>query len=127
MTTTPSLLDVVQQFLKHSERGDYDRAMVLISKDCADINPPPLGAVRGAVAVRGVLDPFVPSLVNEFKVLRKSSTEPVVFTERFDRHRLSDGWVDLPVTAVFEARDGQISYWRDYFDAATILSAWPTA
>jgi limonene-1,2-epoxide hydrolase len=98
MTTTLSLLDVVQQFLKPMGRGDYDRAMVLISKDCDDINPPPLGAARGAVAVRGVLDPFVPSLVNELKVLRKSSTEPVVFTELFDRHRLSDGWVDLPVT-----------------------------
>jgi limonene-1,2-epoxide hydrolase len=31
------------------------------------------------------------------------------------------------VTGVFEVRDGQIAYWRDYFDAATILSEWPTA
>ena len=40
---------------------------------------------------------------------------------------LADKWVELPVTGVFEVHDGLITYWRDYFDAATILSAWPAA
>jgi limonene-1,2-epoxide hydrolase len=26
---------------------------------------------------------------------------------------------------VFEVEDGLITLWRDYFDAATILSKWP--
>ena len=56
-----------------------------------------------------------------------SATGPVVFIERLDRHRLTDKWVELPVTGVFEVREGRIIYWRDYFDAATILSQWPTA
>jgi len=127
-TTTLSSLNVVQHFLKHMERGDYDPAMALIADDCDYINPPPLGAVRGPAAVRGVLEPFfAPTLENELKVLREASAGSVVFVERLDRHRLADKWVELPVTGVFEVRDGRITYWRDYFDAATILSAWPTA
>jgi limonene-1,2-epoxide hydrolase len=125
---TLSSLDVVRQFFKHMERGDYDSAMVLISEDCDYINPPPLGAVRSPANIRAVLEPFfAPTLENELKVLRMSSTGPVAFIERFDRHRLIDKWVELPVTGVFEVRDGQITYWRDYFDAATILDEWPTS
>jgi limonene-1,2-epoxide hydrolase len=127
-TMTLSSLDVVQQFLKHMERGDYDPAMALIADDCDYINPPPLGAVRGPAAVRALLEPFfAPTLENAFEVLRTSSTGSVVFMERLDRHRLKDKWVELPVTGVFEVREARITYWRDYFDAATILSQWQTA
>ena len=126
--TNPSSLDVVRQFMSDMERGDYDAAMNLIAEDCEYINPPPLGAVSGPAAVRGLLEPFfAPTLENELKILRESSAGPVVFIERLDRHRLADKWVELPVTGVLEVRDGQITYWRDYFDAATILSQWPAA
>ena len=69
---------------------------------------------------------FAPTLENEFQVIRESSSGSIVFLERLDRHRLADRWVELPVTGVFEVKAGLISYWRDYFDAATILSQWPT-
>jgi len=119
--------DVVRQFMARMERGDYDSAMTLIAEDCEYINPPPIGAVKGPVGVRGVLEPFfAPTLENELKVLREAVAGSVVFQERLDRHRLADKWVELPVTGVTEVRDGQIVYWRDYFDAATILSQWPT-
>ncbi len=36
-------------------------------------------------------------------------------------------WVELPVAGIFEVEDGKITVWHDYFDAATILSKWPTA
>ena len=42
------------------------------------------------------------------------------FFERFqplDRHRLDDGWRELPVNRVFEADDGKIA-WRDNRDLA---------
>jgi len=125
---SPSPIEIVRQFMTAMERGDYDAAMPLVAADCAYINPPPLGEVRGPAGVRGVLEPFfAPTLENEFKVLREASIGSVVFQERLDRHRLADKWVELPVTGVWEVRDGQITYWRDYFDAATILSKWPTA
>lgn len=120
--------DVVRQFMSYMEQGDYDSAMALVADDCEYINPPPLGSVRGPAAVRGVLEPFfAPTLENELKVLREAEAGPVVFQERLDRHRLPDNWVELPVTGVMEVRDGKIVYWRDYFDAATILGRWPTS
>jgi limonene-1,2-epoxide hydrolase len=36
-----------------------------------------------------------------------------------DRHRLDDGWRELPVNSVFEVHDGRVSVRRDYFDLAT--------
>jgi limonene-1,2-epoxide hydrolase len=125
---TLSPLEVVRQFMKAMERGDYDSAMTLVAEDCEYTNPPPLGTVRGPGGMRAVLEPFfAPTLENEFKVLREASVGPIVFMERLDRHRLADKWVELPVTGVLEVHDGQITLWRDYFDAATILSQWPAA
>lgn len=119
-------LDLVRQFMGSMERLDYDHALTLVSEDCEYVNPPPIGAVRGPAGVRAVLEPFfAPTLSNEFRVIRAAADGTTVFLERLDRHQLSDRWVELPVTGVFEVRDGRIAYWRDYFDAATILSQWP--
>ena len=129
MTTlfeTPT--DTIHQFLKQMERLDYDAALKLVSDDCEYTNPPPLGSVRGPAGIRAVLEPFfAPTLENEFKVLRQASVGSIVFIERLDRHRLADKWVELPVTGVFEVRDGLITSWRDYFDVTTIMSQWPGA
>lgn len=123
---TNALLDVVRQFMKLMEPLDYDAALNLVSDDCDYINPPPLGAVRGPAAVRAVLEPFFgPTRENEFKVLRAAVDGLVVFLERLDRHLFGDKWVELPVTGVFEVHNGLITYWRDYFDAPTILSQLP--
>ncbi|MBF9152345.1 limonene-1,2-epoxide hydrolase family protein [Novosphingobium jiangmenense] len=116
----------VMAFLKAMETLDYDRAVMLVADDCEYTNPPPIGTVTGPAGIRAVLQPFfAPTLENEFRVLRAAQSGAVVFTERLDRHKLADRWVELPVTGVFEVRDRQITYWRDYFNAATILSQWP--
>jgi len=123
---TSASVEIVRRFLKDMERLDYDSAMKWISDDCKYVNPPPLPEAHGPAGVRGLLEPFfAPTLENELQVLREASDGPVVFLERLDRHRLADKWVELPVTGVFEVRGGQITFWRDYFDAATILSQWP--
>lgn len=124
MALTPT--ETVRQFLTAMERLDYDAGLALVAADCAYINPPPLGAVQGPAGIRAVLEPFfAPTLENDFQILREASAGAVVMLERLDRHRLSDKWVELPVTGVFEVHGGRITYWRDYFDAATILSQWP--
>jgi len=126
--TLQSAAETVRAFLKHMERLDYDTGLKLIADTCEYVNPPPLPVVRGPAGVRSVLEPFfAPTLENDFQILRESASGPLVFLERLDRHRLADKWVELPVTGVFEVRDGKITYWRDYFDAATILSQWPAA
>lgn len=120
-------LEIVRQFMKDMERLDYDAALKLVSANCQYLNPPPLPAVEGPAGIRGLLEPFfAPTLENDFRVLREASDGSRVFLERLDRHRLADKWVELPVTGVFEVKDGLIVYWRDYFDAASIMSQWPT-
>lgn len=123
MTMSPSPMDVVRRFMKLMEPLDYDNALKLVSPDCTYINPPPIGEVRGPAGVRAVLEPFfAPTKENEFKVLRAAQDGPVVLLERLDRHLFGDKWVELPVTGVYEVRDGLITYWRDYFDYTTIAS-----
>lgn len=118
---------VVLQFMKAMEPLDYDRALTLVTADVHYENMPAgFGAVRGPEGIRAVLEPFFkPTLENEFRVLRQATAGNTVFLERLDRHRLATGWVELPVTGVFEVTGGKISFWRDYFDAPTILSKWP--
>ena len=123
-----SNLDIVRAFMKLMEPLDYDAALKLVSDGVDYINPPPIGAVRGPAGIRAVLTPFfAPTLENEFRILRSAVDGPVVILERLDRHRLKDKWVELPVTGVFEVHDGKITYWRDYFDTATIMPQWPSA
>lgn len=119
-------VDVIRQFLKAMEPLDYDTALAMVAADCEYTNPPPLGTVHGPAGMRAVLEPFFsPTLENEFRVLRQVADGPVVMLERLDRHRLADKWVELPVTGVFEVHYGRITYWRDYFDLATIMAEWP--
>jgi limonene-1,2-epoxide hydrolase len=125
--TSTDAIEIVRRFLKAMEPLDYVTALALVSPTCVYINPPPIGEVSGPEGIRAVLEPFFsPTLENEFKVLRESATDGIEFMERLDRHRLKDKWVELPVTGVFEVKDGLITYWRDYFDAATILAQWTT-
>jgi len=126
MSATP--LDTVRRFMTLMEPLNYDEALKLVSANCEYTNPPPLGTVHGPAGIRAVLEPFFgPTKINEFRVLRESAIGPVVFLERLDRHLFGDKWVELPVTGVFEVHDGLITYWRDYFDAPTILSQLPAA
>ena len=115
--------DVVRRFMKLMEPLNYDAALKLVSEDCEYTNPPPFGTVRGPAGIRAVLEPFFePTSQNEFRILREASSGPIVFFERLDRHLIGDTWVELPVTGVFEVRDGVITSWRDHFDTPTIMS-----
>jgi limonene-1,2-epoxide hydrolase len=118
-------LEIASAFMTALMNKDYDAALRHVHDDCEYTNLP-LGTVRGPAGVRGVLEPFfAPTLENEAVILRTATNGPVVFVERLDRHRLSTGWVELPVTGVLEVHDGRITVWREYFDAATIMKAWP--
>ena len=122
-----SPIDVVRTFLAAMEQLNFDAALALVSDNCEYTNLP-LGTVHGPAGIRSVLEPFfAPTLENVFGVLREASAGPVVFMERLDRHRLADKWVELPVTGVWEVHDGRITLWREYFDAPTLLSHWPTS
>ncbi len=125
ITQTISAAETVHAFLNAIAAFDYDAAMTLVADNCQYENMP-MGKAIGPAGVRGVLEPFLsPTLENEFLILRELTSGKTVFTERLDRHRLATGWVELPVTGVWEVENGLITVWREYFDAATILSKWP--
>lgn len=127
MTTSPDLapLDIVKAMTDAMAIKDYDAALPWFTDDCEYTNMP-MGTVTGPAGVRSVLEPFfAPTTANEFIVLRAAVQGNIVFTERLDRHLIETGWVELPVTGVFEIRDGKIAVWRDYFDLGTIMRQWP--
>ncbi|WP_395645562.1 limonene-1,2-epoxide hydrolase family protein [Terricaulis sp.] len=112
-------LETVRAFMTRMQAKDIDGAMKFIAPECEYTNIP-MGTVRGPGGVRATLEPFfAPIKQNEFKELRAASEGPFVFLERLDRHRTAKGWWELPVTGVYEVRDGRIAVWRDYFDLAT--------
>lgn len=115
-------LEVVRAFFAAMKNLDFDTALSYVSEDCEYENVPmPETRVRGHAGIRTVLGPFfAPTLENEFVVLREAVTGPVVFIERIDRHRLPQGWIELPVTGVWEVHEGRITLWRDYFNLPTL-------
>lgn len=124
MTKTP--IEVVKAFNRAVEIKDYDTAVKFVSDDCEYTNMP-MGTVRGPAGIRSVLEPFfAPTIENRLEILREAAVGPIVFLERLDRHLLPTGWVNLPVTGVYEVHDGLITVYRDYFDLATIQSKWPS-
>jgi len=124
MKKTP--IEVVKAFNRAMEIKDYDTAVKFVSDDCEYTNMP-MGTVRGPAGVRSVLEPFfAPTIENRLEILREAAVGPIVFLERLDRHLLPTGWVNLPVTGVYEVHDGLITVYRDYFDLATIQSKWPS-
>ena len=120
-------LDTVRAFLSAMEKGEYEAGVQFVADNCEYANPGVLPTVYGPAGVRQLLEPFfAPTLENDLKILRSAVDGPIVFVERLDRHRLATGWVELPVTGVFEVHDGRITLWRDYFNGPTILNAWPS-
>jgi limonene-1,2-epoxide hydrolase len=120
MTASPEPTDVVRAFMAAMEQLDYDTALSYVSDDCEYVNVP-IGTVTGPDGIRSVLEPFfAPTLENQWVIRSVAADGPIVFMERLDRHRLANGWAELPVNGVWEVHDGRITAWRDYFDLATI-------
>lgn len=111
-------IEVVEAFLAAFDAMDFDAALSYVSGDVEYTNVP-IGTVVGHAGVRDVLEPFAPIEENEFQIVRRAESGPVVFFERLDRHRLAHGWRELPVNSVFEVHDGMIMVWRDCSDLGT--------
>jgi limonene-1,2-epoxide hydrolase len=116
-------LQIVTAFMNEFEKMDFDAGVTYVADDIEYINSPGT-VVRGPSGVRAVLEPFfVPIEENEFIILRQVTEGNVVVLERLDRHRVPQGWFELPVTGVFEVNNGKITYWREYFDLETVRVA----
>jgi limonene-1,2-epoxide hydrolase len=118
--------DIVSTFIRELERNDLDAALALVSADCEYDNVP-MGKVHGPAAIRSLLAPMLGAATTiEWVVHRQAAEGQLVFNERVDRFEMPFGWIEIPVTGVWEVHDGVITLWRDYFDEATYRRQLPT-
>lgn len=115
-----SSTQIVDAFIAAIERKDLDAALAHAASDIEYDNVP-MPTVHGHDGVRSFLEPLI-SGVDEvvFEVHRQLVDGGVVMNERTDKFRVGKTWIELPVTGVFEVRDGTIALWRDYFDLQTL-------
>lgn len=85
----------------------------------------PMAPAEGREAIEEFIAGFTAAVDGiDFIVHRQLADGDVVMNERTDVMRFKDGrTLSLPVTGVFEVRDGKIAAWRDYFDMATVTAA----
>jgi limonene-1,2-epoxide hydrolase len=121
MTLTPS--EVVTALVRACQARDLDAACALVTDD-VEYDNVPIGKVVGPEGVRRVLSGGVTQAAEqvEWVVHRQVSEGAVVMNERTDRFLVDGRWIEIPIAAVFEVRDGRVSLWRDYFDLETYRS-----
>lgn len=118
-------LETVRAFIAALERNDIPAALTYVADDCEYANVP-ISAVTGPEGIAAILEPlFAQASEIDWPVHREVASGPVVFNERTDRFLMPFGWVELPVTGVWEVHDGKITVWRDYFDFQSYLKQFP--
>ena len=118
-------LETVRAFIAAIERRDVEAALVFVDEHCEYDNVP-MGKNLGRESIGKVLGPFLAGASEvDWVCHREAATGPIVCNERTDRFRFPHGWVEIPVTGVWEVHDGLITLWRDYFDAAMFTSQMP--
>ena len=112
--------DVVSALVRACEARDLDAVTALVTDDIEYDNVP-IGKVFGPEGVRKVLSGGVSEAASEVEwvVHRQVSSGTTVMNERTDRFLVAGRWIEIPIAAVFEVRDGRVSLWRDYFDLET--------
>ena len=116
--------EVVTEFCKLWSSPDPDQLAGYFAEDAVYHNIP-MEPVEGREAIKQFIAGFTAAFEGiDFQVHRQVSDGNLVMNERTDVMRRKDGDdIPLPVTGVFEVVDGRIVAWRDYFDMATIASA----
>ncbi len=123
MAEPQSPKQLIRDFCAAWSRLDVDELMTYFTEDAVYHNMPgpPL---HGVTAVRAGIEGFLSGWDETvWEVINIAAAGDLVLAERVDRTRAGDRNVDLPVTGVFEIRDGLIAAWRDYFDLATYQRA----
>jgi limonene-1,2-epoxide hydrolase len=114
---SPSPGDIVTALIEACERRDLDSVCALVTDDIEYDNVP-IGKVFGPDGVRSVLSGGVTAAASqvEWVVHRQVENGDTVMNERTDRFLVDGRWIEIPIAAVFEVRDGRVALWRDYFD-----------
>lgn len=107
---------VVLELIDAFNNMDLDRVVACFAEGAIYHNMP-MEPVTGPDAIRGVLQGFMASSsAVQWDLLNIVGADGVVLTERVDKFKVNDVWIELPVMGTFEVSDGKITAWRDYFD-----------
>jgi limonene-1,2-epoxide hydrolase len=106
---------LVRQFIAAWEQRDSDFIIGCFTED-AVYHSMPLSPIVGKEAIAAWVRSFENVQPGSLEVHNQIATDDVVMNERTDRIVLNGHPVTLPITGVFEIRDGRISAWREYFD-----------
>ncbi len=112
--------EVVTALVRACEARDLDAVTALVTDD-VEYDNVPIGKVFGPEGVRKVLSGGVTEAASEVEwvVHRQVAAGDTVMNERTDRFLVGGRWIEIPIAAVFEVREGRVSLWRDYFDLET--------
>jgi limonene-1,2-epoxide hydrolase len=121
---TSSADELVTEFCKKWANPDPEVLAHFFTEDGVYHNIP-MEPVQGREAIKQFIAGFMAGFDGiDFQVHKQVCDGDLVMNERTDVMRRKDGDpIPLPVTGVFEIKDGRIAAWRDYFDMATITSA----
>jgi limonene-1,2-epoxide hydrolase len=121
---TRSADEVVTEFCKLWTSPDPEQLAGYFTEEAIYHNIP-TDPVQGREAIKEFIAGFRAAFDGiDFQVHRQLSDGNLVMNERTDvMRRKGGGEIRLPVSGVFEVVDGKIAAWRDYFDMATITSA----
>lgn len=122
MTRSPD--EVVTEFCKLWASPDPDQLAGYFTEDAVYQNIP-MQAAQGREAIKEFIAGFTAAFDGiDIQVRRQVSDGNLVMNERTDVMRRKDGGeTPLPVMGTFEVFDGKIAAWRDYFEMATVTSA----
>ena len=116
-------VSVVREFIEAWSSLDPDKLASYFHEDGTYFNMP-AQPVTGRENVKQFIAGFLANWTDtEWDILNIFANGDVVFAERLDRTKTSQGNVDLPCAGVFEMEDGKIKVWRDYFDLGTFMKA----
>ena len=118
--------DRVLEFIQAWNKKDFERLLSFFAPGARYHNIP-MEPVEGVEAIRKSLEGFIGMASEIDWVVHHigESAEGVVMTERTDRFKIGDKWLELPVMGVFELSGGSITGWRDYFDLGQFQSQMP--
>ncbi|KQH78532.1 MULTISPECIES: limonene-1,2-epoxide hydrolase family protein [Mycobacterium] len=110
---------VVRDFLGSWEARSLDTICSGFADDAVYHNVP-VAPIEGIAGIRGIFEAFLAAFSDAKLDIVTLAAEPGrVLVERVDYFTMNDGRkVVLPVTGVFEVKNGKITRFSDYFDLA---------
>src|SRR5882757_3868639 len=107
---------VVRNFLGSWQGRNLETICSGFADDAVYHNEP----IEGIAGIRAIFQGFLDAFSDaELDVLRLAAEPGLVLAERVDYFTMNDGRkITLPVTGVFEVKNGKITRFSDYFDLA---------